>query len=274
MQTQMAANVFDRGWLETSYYYYGSDYRGDMGDAYVLTYMAPMGGWGIMDYALHFAGQPVDYLRLGYASILSTWATVNSGPPPTYGYWYPGPAYDGGAGGGFEPSPYNTTWLAGQPMHRGLWYYSAEQSLAFCGSLRSAATVLADDPIFGRLCYGGLVQAAGSDLQVFVHDGVRRRFHAVLNSGRLHVNTLTDRFAASQPITVRPDLTRTTFTLETENAAAHTAKLRLESSIAGPCTVSGPSGVVANLTLQAGMEVGVDLPVPAGTSTIQFTVAR
>src|SRR5437870_3236703 len=37
---QIAANIFDRGWLETAYYYYGSDYRGDMGDDFVVTYMA------------------------------------------------------------------------------------------------------------------------------------------------------------------------------------------------------------------------------------------
>ena len=47
--TQITANIFDRGWLETAYYYYGSDYRGDMGDDYVVTYMAQEGGWGLLD---------------------------------------------------------------------------------------------------------------------------------------------------------------------------------------------------------------------------------
>jgi len=37
MNTQIGANIFDRGWLETAYYYYGSDYRGDMGDDFVVT---------------------------------------------------------------------------------------------------------------------------------------------------------------------------------------------------------------------------------------------
>jgi hypothetical protein len=69
------------------------------------------------------------------------------------GYWYPGRANDGAAGGGFEPAPYGTSWLE-QPHHRGAWYYACETDLGYCAALRSAITVLADDPIFGRFCCG------------------------------------------------------------------------------------------------------------------------
>jgi len=47
------------------------------------------------------------------------------------------------------------------------------------------ATILADDPIFVRFCCGGAWQQAGGTNQVVPLDGVRRRFHAVLNTGRL-----------------------------------------------------------------------------------------
>jgi len=57
------------------------------------------------------------------------------------------------AGGGFEPAPYGTSWLE-QPHHRGAWYYACETDLGYCAALRSALTVLADDPIFGRFCCG------------------------------------------------------------------------------------------------------------------------
>ena len=155
METQMAANLFCRGWLEPAYYYLGSDYRGGAGNAYTLTYMSQMGGWAVLDYALNFATNPAPYLRLGYASYLSAWALMNTGTPESnYGYWYPGRGNDGAAGGGFEPAPYGTTWL-GQPHHRGSWYYACEIDLGYCGALRAAATVLADDPIFGRFCFGG-----------------------------------------------------------------------------------------------------------------------
>jgi len=273
MSNEITANVFDRGWLETAYYHYGSDFRGDMGDDYVLSYMAQMGGWGLLDYALNFAPDPADYLRLGYGSILSAWATMNSGTPASnYGFWYPGGANDGGCGGGFEPLPYNTTWL-GQPMHRGTWYYSCEENLGFCGAIRAAATILADDPIFGRFCYGGTFLQT-TNLQVIPLDGVRKRFHALFNAANLHLIVDTDRFAASQPILLQPDLSNAGFTLETDNPASHTARLHLTASTAGSYTVSDGNGTIATLNLAAGQEGTVDLPMPAATATKSFGITR
>ncbi|HWY77119.1 MAG TPA: DUF5695 domain-containing protein, partial [Verrucomicrobiae bacterium] len=273
MLTQITANVFDRGWLETAYYFYGSDYRGDMGDDYIVTYMSQMGGWGLLDYALHYATNATDYLRLGYASYLNGWSTMNTGPAPNYGYWYPGAAYDGGCGGGFEPSPYNNTWLNGQPMHRGAWYYSAEENLGFCGAVRSAATILSDDPIFGRFCYGGTWQQT-TNLQITPLDGVSERFHAMLNNGSLHLVIDTDRFAAGQAIGLATDLSQVTFSLETDNPAAHTARMHLISSTTATYTVSNSGGTLGTLNLQAGVESILDLPIPAGGSLATFVISR
>src|SRR5262249_3699120 len=90
MDFQLLLNVSDRGWLETTYYQLGSDYRGSL--SYLLSYMSQMGGWSILDYGLNFAKDPTDYLRLGYASSLSSWALVNSGTEQSgYGYWFPSP---------------------------------------------------------------------------------------------------------------------------------------------------------------------------------------
>jgi hypothetical protein len=41
--------------------------------------MSQMCGGSILVYALHFAHEPTDSLRLGYASSLSSWSLVNSG---------------------------------------------------------------------------------------------------------------------------------------------------------------------------------------------------
>ncbi len=132
METQMAANLFCRGWVEPAYYYLGSDYRGGGGNTYTLTYMSQMGGWSVLDYGLHFAVDPYPYLRLGYASYLSAWALMNTGTPESnYGYWYPGKANDGGAGGGFEPAPYaarpgwasRTTAVRGTTPARSTWAF-------------------------------------------------------------------------------------------------------------------------------------------------------
>jgi hypothetical protein len=228
----------------------------------------------LLDYALYYATNATDYLRLGYGSYLNGWSTMNSGPPPTYGFWYPGAAYDGGCGGGYEPLPYNTTWLGGQPMHRGPWYYSAEENLGFCGALRMAATILADDPIFGRFCYGGSWSQSGGTNQIVPLDGVRRQFHSMLNTGDLHLVLDNDRFAAAQPIVLLSDLSQVSFQIESENTAAHSVTLHFTPSIAATYTFTSIHGVVTTLSLQSGQEGVVSLPMDAGSSPQSFSVTR
>ena len=274
MQTQIAANVFDRGWLEMAYYYYGSDYRGDMGDDFVVTYMAQMGGWGLLDYGLNYAANPTDYLRLGYGSYLNGWSTMNTGTADSnYGFWYPGAQYDGGCGGGFEPSPYNTTWLGGQPMHRGPWYYSAEENLGFCGAIRSAATILADDPIFGRFCYGG-VWTNDVDIKVTPLDGVRQRFHALIGPGSAHLVLDYDHFANGQSLELASDLSQIHFTVETGNTLSHSTPLHFSTSVAGTYALSDGSGTLSTVTLQAGQETVLNLPFAAGGASKTFTISK
>jgi hypothetical protein len=275
METQMAANLFCRGWLETAYYYLGSDYRGGGGNGYTLTYMSQMGGWGVLDYALHHTADAPPYLRLGYASYLSAWALMNTGTASSnYGYWYPGPENDGGAGGGFEPAPYGNTWLQ-QPHSRGSWYYSCEIDLGFCGALRAARTVLADDDLFGRFCFGGDWRDNGGLLEVTPKDGVRRRFHVMLSTGRLHVELDNDRFAAGQPIALREDLSEMRFRLDSDNPEDHTATLRATGLAAGGYTVRAGSAVIASFDVQDAAQPSIlALPMNGATRAAGFAVVR
>lgn len=202
---QMAANLFCRGWLEPAYYLLGSDYRASGGNAYTLSYMAQMGGWAVLDHALGDTADPHPLMRLGYASFLSSWALLNSGTAETdYGYWYPGEANDGAAAGGFEPAPAGLTWLD-QPHHRGAWYYACEIDLGFCGALRSAATIVADDPIFGRIAYGGTLRETEHAIAVVPRDGVRRRFHARWTGGTVDLTVHAGRFAVGREIALARD---------------------------------------------------------------------
>lgn len=263
LQQQLQANLFCRGWIEPAYYLLGSDYRATAGDDFTLSYMSPMGGGSILDYALNHAQDPAPYLRLGYASILSAWALMNTGTPASgFGYWFPGAANDGGVGGGFEPAAKGHTWL-GQPHHRGPWYYSSESDLGFCGALRNASTVLADDPLFGRICYGGLWRAEGDFLEVEPRDGVRRRFHALLGHRKLHVQLDGDRFAGSGPIRVKEDLSIFRFQLESDNPTQHTVVLRL-SGEAGLYRIEQPDGSSEQLHLERDGEKTTSLRVTPG----------
>ena len=255
----MAANLFCRGSIEPAYYYLGSDYRGGAGNAYTLTYMSQMGGWAVLDYALNFASNPSSYLRLGYASYLSAWALMNTGTAAAdYGYWYPGQANDGAAGGGFEPAPYGQTWLE-QPHHRGSWYYACETDLGYCAALRSAATVLTDDPIFSRICLGGEQHTGAGKIEVIPRDGVRQQFHVMLAAGKLHLILANDRFAAMKPIVLDADLSGLGFLLDSDNPAPHGMTLRISGLKAGSYSVSADQRSCATFSMKEGQESTMEL---------------
>jgi hypothetical protein len=222
---QIRDNLFCRGVIEKAYYYYGSDYRGGAGDSFTLSYMSPMGGWGVLNHALYDRAVPDATIRLGYASFLSSWALMNTGTQESgFGYWFPGEANDGGTGGGFEPAAYTMTWL-GQPNHRGDWYYSCETDLGYCGALRSASTIVADDPVFGRFCFGGEMSGEKTFLHIIPRDGVRRRLHLRTAGHKIDFEVTGARFAKEQPIQWFTDQQRFRFTLETETTGSGEVQL-------------------------------------------------
>lgn len=239
MDRQRDANVFCRGWLETAYYLYGSDYRAIGNTAYTLSYMAAMGGWSLLEQALFYDPNPWEMLRLGYASILSSWALLNSGTEESdYGYWYPGKHNDGAAGGGFEPAPYGTTWLE-QPHTRGSWYYSCEIDLGYCAYLRAARTVLAEDPLFGRLAFGGRLEQNAGVSRVWPEDGVRRRVSWIWQNGRLHVDLVGARFVSQNPVVCQEGKVR----FEVEQTWEHPI-VRLRGTV-GTTRINGVGAEVA-----------------------------
>ena len=106
MDRQLASGLVVRGWLNPAYYTLGADPG--------VSYMAAMGGWGVLDYALNFAPSPYDWLQLGYASYLSSWSLVNSGTAETnYGFWFPGKENDGAAGWQFMSAKAGSAWMGG-----------------------------------------------------------------------------------------------------------------------------------------------------------------
>jgi hypothetical protein len=275
METQMAANVFCRGWVETAYWLLGSDIRSDEGNRHTLTYMSQMGGWSVLDYALHFAEDAAPYLRLGYASYLSAWALMNTGTLESgYGYWYPGRENDGATGHNYQPAPYTETWLKPPTLSRGVWYYSGEADLGYCAALRCARTVLADDPLFGRFCFGGDWQGAGGALEVIPKDGVRRRFHAVLDTGRLHLESEADRFAPDQPIVLREDLSEIRFQLESDNPETHTARIQLAGLPVGTYELRQDRRPTRRFTLVDGWPSTLPVPVAGRRGSGSVTIAR
>ncbi len=235
MDRQLASGLVVRGWLNPAYYTLGSDPG--------MSYMAAMGGWGVLDYATNFAPRPADWLQLGYASYLSSWALMNTGRPDTnYGFWFPGPENDGASGWQFTSTKVGSAWMGssfpgGVSEPRGPWHYDGEIDLGYGGALRMAATILTNDPTFGWFAYGGAMttDATGS-LSINPRDGLRRRFAVVTPDTRLpfaeditrfKLELERDGFAADGSIVLDKAVGKVAFTIENRTANAHTTGMRL-----------------------------------------------
>ena len=261
LEEQMRLNLAARG-TEPAYYWLGSDYRASGNTHYTLSYMSQMGGWAVEDYALNFAKDPVPYLRMGYASYLSSWALLNSGTPESnYGSWFPGKENDGGAGGGFEPRPWGHAWLGNKEMGRGSWWYSGEIDLGFTGALRMAATVVNDDPIFGLYAYGGELKSTADVVEVVPRDGLRDRFALVLGRTRFQMQLDRDGFAEDKTITLTNSLSRIEFLIENRSHDKHQTTLHLEGLPNGTYSVLMNQHPLAKVVSNRGQLLDVKIPV-------------
>lgn len=265
MDFQLRLNMGDRGWLETTYFQLGSDYRGSM--SYLLSYMSQLGGWSILDYGLNFAQDPTPYLRLGYASSLSSWALVNSGTAESgYGYWNPSKENDGATGGGFVPEAWGRGWI-GKQMARGAWYYSAEEDVGYTGALRTHATIVTRDPIFGEFAYGAELTRRRDTVSVIPRDGLRTRFHVIRGNQRLHMELAHDGYAREQPVLVNDALSKIEFTLENRGRGPHTTQLELSGLPGGNYSVTIDGKVQSLRVTETKARQVVNLPVGAGPTS-------
>jgi hypothetical protein len=250
----------------------GSDYRASGNASYTLSYMAQMGGWAVMDYALNFAKDPATYMRLGFASYLSSWALLNSGTPESnYGYWYPGKNNDGGASGGFEPRPWGRAWLGNKEMGRGPWWYSGEIDLGFTGALRTAATVVVDDPIFGLFAYGGDLENKNGLTQVIPKDGLRTRFHILRGAQRVHILLGRDGFAKGQHVSFNGSLRRINFILENRAAAPHQTAINVSGLPAGSYEVTLEGHPAQKFTSKQGEANRLLIPMDGDKVSVELT---
>ncbi len=233
MDRQLAAGLCVRGWLNPAYYRLGADQG--------VSYMAAMGGWGILDYAINFADDPFDWLQLGYASYLSSWCLMNTGRAETnYGFWFPGKENDGAAGWQFMSAKIGSAWMGssypgGVQVPRGPWHYDGEIDLGFGGALRTSATIVTRDPVFDWFAYGGTLRQNAATVSVVPRDGLRQRLAVVLpeprtpwpKAIRLRIEVGRDGFAPEQPIVVDRQLRRIAFTLENRTNDQHVTVLKL-----------------------------------------------
>ncbi len=227
MDKQHYAGLAVRGWLEPKYYLLGSDFTYSSNN-HCLTYMAIMGGWSILDYGIKFSKTPYDWLQLGYASYLSSWALMNTGTAESnYGYWFPGKENDGAAGWAFMSSKHAPAWIR-KVEDRGPYRYDGEIDLGYGAAFRMASTVLTNDPLFGRIAYGGKLTTKGNTYSIIPCDGLRARFYLVDENKRMGITLERDGFKKGTPIQVNKKLFEINFTIENRAEADHETLLFID----------------------------------------------
>lgn len=277
MVKEIRGNMAARGWLETNYYQLGSDIRQSGNSSYLLSYMTQLGGWSILNYGLHFAHGNIqdDALQLGYASYLAGWAMINSGTAESdYGFWYPGKKEDGAAGWGFNPAKYGPTWIPGDQMQaRGPWPYDGEIDNGFSGALRSSATVVVDDPIFGLFAYGGEVRKKGDVLEIECRDGLQQRLHLMNLTRPLHIELDRDGFSRQNPVEITGDAERIQFYLKSRYAPEHTTVVSIEGLPSGGYILEKTGALTTKIVVSPSH--ALKLPVTlSGTADVRISIVR
>jgi len=136
-----------------------------------------------------------------------------------------------------------------------------------------AATILADDPIFGRFCFGGDWLKTKGGVAVVPKDGLRRRFHTILGRRRLSLLLDTDRFAAEQQIKLKEDFSEISFQLESDNPQPHPSPLRISGLPPGQYAVHGEAGQ-ASISVAKTEDIMLTLAVGANAQNTLFTIVR
>ena len=142
------------------------------------------------------------------------------------------------------PEPIGRAWI-GKQMPRGAWYYSAEEDVGYCGAIRTHATIVTRDPVFGEFAYGGLLTRSAGGVRVVPRDGLRVRLHVIRDAQRLHIELDHDGFAKEQPVIISDALDRIQFTLENRTGGPHDTGLSIAGLPDGQYTVTADGRKIA-----------------------------
>ncbi len=263
LRRQLLANLTCRGWLTPAYYLLGSDFRASGSSGYTLSYMSQMGGWSILDQGIYFEEEPADLIRLGSASMLSSWALVNAGRPESgYGYWYPGQQHDGAACWGFLPQKSGNEWNpACQNIPRGPWPVDGEIDHGLTAGIEAACTVVYDDPLFGMTAVCGEVDNKTDRWEILPNDGVRQRLHVISDTTRLHIAMDADGFKRGTAIVIGKDFSRISFILENRIGREHAVTLTLAGLPQGEYSVCAGETKVDTFDVVGGEEARCVIPM-------------
>lgn len=92
--------------------------------------------------------------------------------------------------------------------------------------------IVADDPVFGRIAYGGELRRFPGRSEVIPEDGVGRRLHILKGRHRIHLILGRDGFAEGEPLRFDDDLQEIAFTIENRDPRPNNAH-NLDLAVSG-----------------------------------------
>ncbi len=108
---------------------------------------------------LRARARKAELARLASASLLSSFALMNTSTDGATGYWAPGEANEGATGWAFKSEKFGQTWIR-KETDRGPWFYDGEIDLGYGAALRmldlldAAGPLEVEDPVLGPLSLG------------------------------------------------------------------------------------------------------------------------
>ncbi len=258
MDRQFQANLAHRGTVIPAYF--------NLGTTAALCYRTRLGGRGVLDYGIQFAEQPWDWLQLGYAAYLGSFALINTGTAESnYGYWFPGKENDGAMGWYFNPGKGSTHFRSGKnrTIPHGSHPYDGEGDLSNCAIFRMAKTILTDDPIFGWIAYGGELKINNSELMVIPEDGVGIRFGLVTGTTRILAELSRDRYSKETPIVTDQNGKSIMLTISNITGDAHKTRLKLTGTKGAVYKLEMNGKNIGNKELKGAVEVIAEFMIPA-----------
>jgi len=182
--------------------------------------MSQMGGAAVLDYGAKFSSQPWKHINIGYNSLLSSWALMNTGNNGQ-GYWYPDKQNDGAVGWMFCPWQHGNTYFDFLPAKRGASRVSGEIDHGLVGGVHAAATYVVDDPLFGMVCYGGDFKQDKDKYTIISKDGVRRKLVFIQNKLKFKIEFEQDGLLSGSEVMISKDFQTIRLTVENRNGQPH-----------------------------------------------------
>ena len=274
MERQLLANLAIRGTIEPAFNLLGSAWAGT---SYDLCYMSQMGGVAILDYGLKYAAEPCRYINIGYNSLLSSWALMNTGNEKDgFGYWYPGKDNDGAIGWIFTPIQHTTTYFRNIPAKRWVWQHDGEIDHGIVGAIHGASAIVTDDPLFGRIGYGcEIVPGKNNQVALIPKDGVRRRIHFYVDKQKVSLELYNDGFAKDSIVTFSPGDGLISFTIENRQTKTHECTISITNLEHGDYSVLMNGNPSVTLFFAEGKRSNyINIPVNKETQTVSIVKKR